>query len=72
LVCENNENGSFGLVLNKLSILKLCEIVDDLNFMDSDVYVGGPVEQNTLHFIYSGEQMLTGSIQLGERLMVGR
>jgi putative transcriptional regulator len=71
LICENNENGSFGLVLNKLSILKLSELVDELNFLESDVYVGGPVEQNTLHFIYFGDQMISGSIQLGEDLWWG-
>ncbi|MCL6258078.1 YqgE/AlgH family protein [Aquiflexum sp. TKW24L] len=71
LICENNEKGSFGLVLNKLSILKISELVEDLFFLDLDVYVGGPVEQNTLHFVYSGEQAISGSIQLGDDLWWG-
>jgi putative transcriptional regulator len=71
LICENNEKGSFGLVLNKLSILKISELVEDLFFLDLDVYVGGPVEQNTLHFVYSAEEALSGSIQLGEGLWWG-
>jgi putative transcriptional regulator len=71
LLCENNENGAFGLVLNKLSILKLGDLVDELSFLDCDVYVGGPVEQNTLHFIYAGEKLLEGSISLGNNLWWG-
>ena len=71
LLCENNSNGAFGLVLNKLSILKLGELIDELSFMDCDVYVGGPVEQNTLHYVYHGEQMLEGSISLGNNLWWG-
>lgn len=71
LVCENNENGSFGLVLNKLSILKINELIDDIETLDCDVYVGGPVEQNTLHFIYQGERLFDSSISLGEEIWWG-
>ncbi|MCH7400432.1 YqgE/AlgH family protein [Belliella kenyensis] len=71
LLCENSKGGSFGLVLNKLSILKVSELIDRLSFLDSDVYVGGPVEQNTFHFIYFGERMLDGSVPLGNNLWWG-
>ncbi|MCC5937226.1 MAG: YqgE/AlgH family protein [Lunatimonas sp.] len=64
LLCENNDKGSFGLVLNKLSLFKLGDLLDGLLNFDSDVYVGGPVEQNTLHFIYFGEKKLQDSISL--------
>ena len=32
LLCEHNEEGSFGLVLNKPSILRLNEIVEGMDF----------------------------------------
>lgn len=71
LLCENNENGSFGLVLNKLSILKLNELIDELAIVNSEVYVGGPVEQNTLHFIYYGDKLFEGSLELAPELWWG-
>jgi len=71
LLCEHNDNGTFGLVLNKLSILKLNELVDNVDSLDVEVYVGGPVEQNTLHFIYYGEKVLEDSINLTDRLWWG-
>ena len=71
LLCEHSEEGSFGLVVNKPSILKLGELVEELDFLDKDVFVGGPVEQNTLHFIYFGERLLEGSISLGNDLWWG-
>jgi len=71
LLCENNELGSFGLVLNKLSIFKLDELLEGCELMDKEVYVGGPVEQNTLHFIYQGEKQLEDSVSLGEMLWWG-
>ena len=71
LLCENNDNGAFGLVLNKLSILKVSDLLEDLDFLDMEVYVGGPVEQNTLHFIYYGDAVLNGSVPLAEKLWWG-
>ncbi|WP_111611034.1 YqgE/AlgH family protein [Algoriphagus yeomjeoni] len=71
LLCEHSEEGSFGLIINKPSILKLGELVEALGFLDKEVFVGGPVEQNTLHFIYVGEKALDGSISLGENIWWG-
>jgi putative transcriptional regulator len=71
LLCEHSDEGSFGLVINKPSILKLGELVEALDFLDKDVFVGGPVEQNTLHFIYVGDKVLEGSISLGEHVWWG-
>ncbi len=53
LLCEHNEEGSFGFVLNKPSILKVNEVMEDINVLvDNMVYIGGPVQQDTLHFIH--------------------
>jgi putative transcriptional regulator len=71
LLCEHSEEGSFGLVINKPSILKLGELVKELEFMDKEVFVGGPVEQNTLHFIYLGDKLLEGSVALGDNIWWG-
>lgn len=71
LLCENNIHGTFGLVLNKLSILRLSDLVENLITIDQDVFVGGPVEQNTLHYIYYGNQHIKGSISLGKNLWWG-
>lgn len=71
LLCDASEKGSFGLVLNKLSMFKLGDLVEGVSYLESEVYVGGPVEQNTLHFIYCGEKMLEGSVQLGQQLWWG-
>jgi len=71
LLGEHSDEGSFGLIINKPSILKLGELVETLDFLDKAVFVGGPVEQNTLHFIYVGERALEGSISLGEDIWWG-
>ena len=71
LLCDHNLEGSFGLVLNKPSILHLSELVEELSFLENEIFVGGPVEQNTLHFIYFGEKKLEDSIPIGENLWWG-
>jgi putative transcriptional regulator len=71
LLCEHQVTGSFGLVVNKPSILHLGDLVEELSFLEAEVYVGGPVEQNTLHFLYFGSKLLADSKSLGEGLWWG-
>lgn len=52
LLCDHNDEGSFGFVLNKPSTLKISEVIEDIQNLDEIVYVGGPVQQDTLHFIH--------------------
>lgn len=52
LLCDHNDEGSFGFVLNKPSTLKVGEVMEDISNVDEVVYVGGPVQQDTLHFIH--------------------
>lgn len=72
LLCEHNEDGSFGFVLNKLSNLHLTDVFEGINTaVDHDVYIGGPVQQNTLHFIHRLPNMLENSIEIKNGLYWG-
>jgi putative transcriptional regulator len=55
LICEHDENGSIGFVLNKQANVKLTEVMDDVGDFDADLFVGGPVQQDTLHFIHRSD-----------------
>ncbi len=50
-LCEHDENGSFGFVLNRLSPNSLDELIGISGF-EATVLVGGPVQQDTLHFLH--------------------
>lgn len=52
LLCEHNEEGSFGFVVNKPSLLKIGEVMEVIGSIDEHVFVGGPVQQDTLHFLH--------------------
>ncbi len=71
LIGSHNEEGSLGFVMNKKSGMLLSDVVEELGTFDAPLYIGGPVEQDTLHFIYRNELPLEGTIPLMENLFWG-
>ena len=63
----NEEEGTLGFILNQSSQFFLKDLVPDLWQADFPVFVGGPVEMDTIHFIHrcydkmnSGEEIAEG------------
>lgn len=52
LLAEHNEEGSFGLIMNKLLDSSLNDIVKDFPDFDVPVYLGGPVQTDSLFFVH--------------------
>lgn len=53
LLCEHHaERGSFGLVLNQPTTLNVGDVVEMPGADDQQLYAGGPVARNSLHFIH--------------------
>jgi putative transcriptional regulator len=70
LLTEHNEEGSVGFILNKPSDSRVSEIMDDLKEFDSRVFIGGPVQQDTLHFVHR-IGTLTDAIEIAPGLYWG-
>ena len=64
LLCEHNEEGSFGFVLNRPSEMVLGEIMVETPEAKNKVFIGGPVQQNTLHYVHRIPDMLEDSIEI--------
>ena len=71
LLCEHNEEGSFGFVLNKPATLRLNELIEDVEERDDTVYIGGPVQQNTLQFIHRHENLIEGGMEIRDGVFWG-
>jgi putative transcriptional regulator len=71
LLCEHNQEGSIGFVLNKPSQLQFEEAIEGIEGFTAPLYVGGPVQQDTLHFIYRGNFELEGSIEVTREINWG-
>ncbi len=69
-LCEHNAEGSFGLVLNKSSDLKLHNLLPEVG-MNFSVGIGGPVENNTLHYLHRNNPAIEHSIMVGENINWG-
>jgi putative transcriptional regulator len=71
LLAEHGKDGTVGFVLNRRLTLTINEIVEGVPFHEAPVFMGGPVEQNTLHYIHRLGNVLKGSQQIGENLYWG-
>ncbi len=52
LLCEHTTEGSFGLVLNRPTGLALSQATDEPLPFDTDLWMGGPVQPDTLHYLH--------------------
>lgn len=52
LLVEHNQEGSLGFVLNRRLQVRVGDVVPDLQALDAPVFLGGPVEQTTLHYLH--------------------
>lgn len=71
LICEHNDQGSFGFILNKPSLLKLSDVLDEVEPFQTTIHVGGPVQQDTLHFIHRIGDIIEGAEPIGEKIYWG-
>lgn len=71
LLCEHENGGSFGFVLNKQSGHTLPELVNDMEGYALPVYYGGPVQGNTLHFLHQYPGLVPQSVQVGPDIYWG-
>lgn len=69
-ITEHNENGTVGFVLNQKTELTLDNLVDDVEDTDFPVYIGGPVGNDSLHYIHTLEN-LEGGVPVGNDVFWG-
>lgn len=71
LICDNHDQGAFGLVLNQPIPLRLSDGVSDLAGWDAPLFRGGPVQQSTLHFLHRCPFLDIGSREVMPGLYLG-
>ncbi len=71
LICDHNDQGSVGFVLNRYADIKLADVVDEFAGVEASLFVGGPVEQNTMHFLHKISHELEGCLPLSEGVAWG-
>ncbi|MFD2594969.1 YqgE/AlgH family protein [Sphingobacterium griseoflavum] len=72
LLCEHHpENGTMGLVLNSRSTLLLSDIFPDAAGDEFALYIGGPVQVDSLFFIHTAGEKIAGSWPLIDGIYFG-
>jgi putative transcriptional regulator len=71
LICDHNEEGSFGLILNRDTELRPSEFVESVDAVPETVRFGGPVQPDTLHYVHDFGEDIPQAVQLEGHLWWG-
>jgi len=72
LICEHSpSNGTLGLIINKPINLRIEDVVDNFPDFKTRLYLGGPVGTDTMQFIHTVGEKISGSIPLTDTLFWG-
>ena len=64
-LCEHNEEGSLGFILNRPLNLSLTDLVGNIAVEENHkVYYGGPVATDTIHYIHNLGELLENSVKI--------
>ena len=63
-LCEHREEGSFGFLLNRQYENTLDELIPELEEYKLPVFYGGPVQQDTIHFLHQYPEEVPGGIEV--------
>ncbi|MCE3282475.1 MAG: protein yqgE [Chitinophagaceae bacterium] len=71
LLCEHQDEGSFGFVLNRPYDQPLGELISDLEGTSIPVYYGGPVQVDTVHFLHKRPDLVEGGFEITDGIFWG-
>ncbi|MEQ1554413.1 MAG: YqgE/AlgH family protein [Ferruginibacter sp.] len=72
LLCKHHDSvGTFGFVLNKKLQSKLNEYFEDLIDLDLPVFYGGPVHNDTIHYIHQYPQYFDDAVKIADNIFWG-
>lgn len=64
LLCDYQEDGSFGFILNKPIEMNISDLISSFPAFTSEVYYGGPVQTDTIHYLHTKGDLLPSSIKV--------
>ncbi len=67
----HSDKGAVGFILNKKVEYPIHEIIPDFPDFDADVFIGGPVSTDSIYFIHSLGDEISGSIHVKDNIYWG-
>jgi putative transcriptional regulator len=68
LLTEYSEDGSFGFMLNKPLEIKINEVMEDFPPFDAPIFMGGPVQSDSLFYIHTQGEIIKNSMKIADNL----
>jgi putative transcriptional regulator len=63
-ICDHQDEGSFGFVLNRKYNQTIGQLISGLDECSFPVYYGGPVQLDTVHFLHQCPDLITGGVEI--------
>ena len=71
VVTEHREEGTMGFIMNKKLDARLNDVVSDFPDFDAPLYYGGPLANNTIHYLHNVGDLLEGSTRVSSGVYSG-
>ena len=71
LLCEHNDEGSIGFIMNKPLQMSIDELIEDFPEFESEVFFGGPVQTDTIHYMHNLGELLEDSVEISRGVYWG-
>ncbi|HNE92708.1 MAG TPA: YqgE/AlgH family protein [Chitinophagaceae bacterium] len=71
LICDHQQEGSCGFVLNKLYDRSLKDMLTDFEDINFPLFYGGPVQPQTIHFIHKRPDLIEGGLEVLDNIYWG-
>lgn len=70
-LCDHNEEGSFGFVLNKYLEVNPTELIEKIPEKSLQISVGGPVDDSSLFYLHSSGDLIENAIPITDKIFLG-
>lgn len=64
LLTEHDKEGSVGFILNKSLDMSINDLITDFPEFDANVFYGGPVQRDTIHYVHNVGDLLDDSSEI--------
>ena len=71
LLCEHQSEGTVGFILNKPLNIPVDELIADFPQFKAEIYYGGPVATDTIHYVHKLGNILKDSIPIKDGVFWG-
>jgi len=68
LLTEFNKEGAFGFILNKQLDLKINDAMAEFPPFDAPIFMGGPVQPDSLFYIHTQGEFIEGSVKICDNI----